>query len=79
MALIAATRARRKVDEMWQVVISFLAGLFAGYKARTAAKAGSELPQGEAAVKATEANVKKIEAELERAAASAGGVGSQPN
>jgi len=63
---------------MWQVVISFLAGLFAGYKARTAAKAGSELPQGEAAVKATEANVKKIEAELERAAA-AGGVGSQPN
>lgn len=64
---------------MWQVVISFLAGLFAGYKARTAAKAGSELPQGEAAVKATEANVKKIEAELERAAASTGGVGSQPN
>ena len=62
---------------MWQVVISFLAGLFAGYKARTAAKAGSELPQGEAAVKATEANVKKIEAELERAPAST--VGSQPN
>lgn len=64
---------------MWQVVISFLAGLFAGYKARTAAKAGSELPQGEAAVKATEANVKKIEAELERVAASAGSAGSQPN
>jgi hypothetical protein len=68
--------------KMWQVVISFLAGLFAGYKARTAAKAGSELPQGEAAVKATEANVKKIEAELERAAstaAAAAAAGSQPN
>lgn len=32
---------------MWQVVVAFLSGLFAGYKARSAAKAGSELPQGE--------------------------------
>jgi hypothetical protein len=60
---------------MWQVVIAFLSGLFAGYKARSAAKAGSELPQGEAQVKAADENVTAIEAELRRgtvAPASAG-------
>lgn len=51
---------------MWQVVIAFLSGLFAGYKARSAAKAGSELPQGEAQVKAASDNVETIEGELKR-------------
>jgi hypothetical protein len=53
---------------MWQAVISFLAGLFAGYKARAAAKAGSELPQSEAQAKKADANVTAIEAELKRSA-----------
>ena len=53
---------------MWQAVISFLAGLFAGYKARAAAKAGSELPQSEAQAKKADANVNAIEAELKRSA-----------
>ncbi|MCH9837357.1 hypothetical protein K0U83_16965 [bacterium] len=51
---------------MWQVVVAFLSGLFAGYKARSAAKAGSELPQGEAQVKAASDNVESIEGELKR-------------
>ena len=49
---------------MWQAVISFLAGLFA----RSAAQAGSELPQSEAQAKKADANVNAIEAELERSA-----------
>lgn len=57
---------------MWQVLIAFLSGLFAGYKARTAARAGSELPQGEAQIKAADENVTAIEAELRRVAAPAG-------
>jgi hypothetical protein len=57
---------------MWQVVIAFLSGLFAGYKARSAAKAGSELPQGETQIKAADENVTAIEAELRRVAAPAG-------
>ena len=51
---------------MWQVVLAFLSGLFAGYKAKSAAKAGSELPQGEAQVKAASDNVETIEGELKR-------------
>lgn len=56
---------------MWQVVIAFLSGMFAGWKAKSAAKAGSELPQGEAQVKAADENVTAIEAELRRAGAAA--------
>lgn len=44
----------------------FLSGLVAGWKAKRAAKAGSELPQGEAQVKAADENVTAIEAELRR-------------
>ena len=51
---------------MWQAVIAFLSGLWSGIKARNAAKAASELPQGEAQVKAATDNVSAIEAELKR-------------
>lgn len=46
----------------------FLSGLWTGLKARSAAKAGSELSQGEAQVKAADANVTTIETELRRGA-----------
>lgn len=53
---------------MWQAVIAFLSGLWSGIKARNAAKAASELPQGEAQGKASASNVSAIEAELKRTA-----------
>ena len=56
---------------MWQAVIAFLSGLWSGIKARNAAKAASELPQGEAQVKAATDNVSAIEAELKRTAPAA--------
>lgn len=56
---------------MWQAVIAFLSGLWSGIKARNAAKAASELPQGEAQGKASASNVSAIEAELQRTAPAA--------
>ncbi len=56
---------------MWQAVIAFVSGLWSGIKARNAAKAASELPQGEAQGKASAGNVSAIEAELKRTAPAA--------
>lgn len=54
---------------MW--LIDLVKTLWAGYKARSAAKAASELPQGAAAITAIDADGKTIEAQLSTTKATA--------